>query len=190
MLVNSQTGHVNWASAEAAVNVANSMAVSQLLLDARRAMASDTSAALRCIEQAVSLLGTPAVLPTSSPARGGLARWQIDKIKRHIETNLDDTIQVADLAVIARLSAGYFSNAFKVSFGQSPHAYIVGRRLARAKELMTSSELSLCAIAFDCGFSDQAHLCRQFRRATGASPNAWRRSQCADAGHVAQLSAA
>lgn len=124
------------------------------------------------------------MLPASAPARGGLARWQIERIKRHIETYLDDTIQVADLAAIARLSAGYFSNAFKVSFGQSPHAYIVSRRLARAKKLMTSSELSLCTIAIDCGFSDQAHLCRQFRRATGASPNAWRRSQCTGTGRA------
>lgn len=191
MLVNSQPDHVNWTSAEAARNVANPTALSQLLLDAQRTMVSDAPAALRCIEQAVSLLGMPAVLPASAPARGGLARWQIERIKHHIESNLDETIQVVDLAVIARLSAGYFSNAFKVSFGQSPHAYIVSRRLARAKELMTSSELSLCAIAFDCGFSDQAHLCRQFRRATGASPNAWRRSQCAGAGHApAQLKAA
>jgi AraC family transcriptional regulator len=190
MLLNSQPGHVNWTSVEATRSVANSMAVSQLLLDAQRAIASDTSAALRCIEQAVSLLGTPAVLPVSAPARGGLARWQMERIKRHIESNLDETIQVADLAAIARLSAGYFSNAFKVSFGLSPHAYIVSRRLARAKELMTSSDLSLCAIAFDCGFSDQAHLCRQFRRATGASPNAWRRSQSPSAGQPAQLHAA
>ncbi|WP_398475425.1 helix-turn-helix domain-containing protein [Tardiphaga sp.] len=191
MLLNSQPDHVNWTSVEATRNVANSMALSQLLLDAQRAIGSDTGAALRCIEQAVTLLGKPAAEPVSAQARGGLARWQIEKIKRHIESNLDDTIQVADLASIARLSAGYFSNAFKVSFGQSPHAYIVARRLDRAKELMISSELSLCAIAFDCGFSDQAHLCRQFRRATGASPNAWRRSQCNHAGQApAQLQAA
>lgn len=191
MLLNSQPDHVNWTSVEAARGVANSMALSQLLLDAQRTIASDTSAALRCIEQAVTLLGAPAAQPVTAPARGGLARWQIEKIKRHIEAHLDETIQVADLAIIARLSAGYFSNAFKVSFCQSPHAYIVARRLDRAKELMTSSELSLCAIAFDCGFSDQAHLCRQFRRATGASPNAWRRSQCRHAGQApAQLQAA
>jgi transcriptional regulator GlxA family with amidase domain len=42
-------------------------------------------------------------------------------------------------------------------------------------ELMTSTSKSLCEIAIDCGFSDQAHMCRQFRRATGASPNVWRR---------------
>jgi AraC family transcriptional regulator len=177
MLLNSQPHHVNRTSVEAVSSFANSMVVSQLLLDAQRTIASDATAALRCIEQAVKLLGAPLALPVSAPARGGLAHWQIERVKRHIESNLDDTIQVADLAAIARLSIGYFSNAFKVSFGQSPHAYIVSRRLARAKELMTSSALSLCAIAIDCGFSDQAHLCRQFRRATGASPNAWRRSQ-------------
>jgi AraC-like DNA-binding protein len=42
-------------------------------------------------------------------------------------------------------------------------------------ELMKSSSKALSEIAIDCGFSDQAHMCRQFRRATGVSPNAWRR---------------
>lgn len=191
MLLDSQPAHVNWTSVEVAANVAHSMAVSQLLLDAQKVIASDTPAALRCIERAVSLLGTSAAPAIHAPARGGLARWQIEKIKRHIEANLEESIQVAELAAIARLSSGYFSNAFKVSFGQSPHAYIVSRRLIRAKELMTSSQMSLCDIAIDCGFSDQAHLCRQFRRATGASPNAWRRSQGVDAGHTPlQLNAA
>ena len=178
MLLNSHPHHVNWTLVEVGKSVASSLAVSQLLLDAKRAMAVDTEAALRCIEHAVSLLGVPATLP-QAPVRGGLARWQIDRVKRHIDENLDEPLQVADLAVIAKLSAGYFSNAFKVSFGQPPHAYVISRRLARAKELMASSELSLCAIAFDCGFSDQAHLCRQFRRAHGATPNAWRRRHCA-----------
>ncbi|WP_371423053.1 helix-turn-helix domain-containing protein [Tardiphaga sp.] len=155
---------------------ASSTTVAQLLLDARQAIGSDVGAALRCIEQAASLLEAPVQPSPVSPARGGLARWQTDRIKRHIDANLDEAIQVSDLARIARLSCGYFSNAFKTTFGQSPHAYIVSRRLTRAMELMKSSGKSLCEIAIDCGFSDQAHLCRQFRRATGASPNAWRRN--------------
>ena len=182
MLLNSHPHRTNWTSVEVTGSIASSVAVSQLLVDAQTSIGSDTSAALRYIEQAASLLRAPAV-PADAPARGGLARWQIDKIERHIDSNLDEPIQVAELAEIAQLSAGYFSNAFKVSFGQSPHAFIVSCRLARAKELMTSSRLSLCAIALNCGFSDQAHLCRQFRRANGASPNAWRRSQSLDVTH-------
>jgi AraC family transcriptional regulator len=154
---------------------ANSTTVVQLLLDAQQAIGADVDAALRCIRQAASLLETPA--EPAAPSRGGLAHWQISRVKRHIDDNLDYPIQVADLASIARLSAGYFSNAFKTSLGASPHAYVVSRRLARAMDLMQSTGKPLCEIAMDCGFSDQAHLCRQFRRAMDMSPNAWRRSQ-------------
>lgn len=172
MLLDSQSQNSD--SFAGVLSDASSTTVAQLLLDARQAIGSDVGAALRCIKQAASLLEAP-VQPSVIPARGGLARWQVDRIKRHIDSNLDEAIQVSDLASIARLSCGYFSNAFKTTFGQSPHAYIVARRLMRAMELMKSSSKALSEIAIDCGFSDQAHMCRQFRRATGASPNAWRR---------------
>jgi AraC-like DNA-binding protein len=173
MLLDSQSQNSD--SFAGVLSDASSTTVAQLLLDARQAIGSDVGAALRCIKQAASLLEAPSQPSPVSPARGGLARWQAERIKRHIDSNLDEAIQVSDLASLARLSCGYFSNAFKTTFGQSPHAYIVSRRLTRAMELMTSSSKSLCEIAIDCGFSDQAHMCRQFRRATGASPNVWRR---------------
>ena len=154
---------------------ANSIVVDQLLLDARDAMTSDIGAALRCIQQAASLLEAPVQPPVMPPARGGLARWQIDRIKRHIDEHIEHPIHVSELAKLAKLSCGYFSNAFKTSIGETPHAYVISRRLAQAKHLMRSSDKPLCEIAMDCGFSDQAHMCRQFRKGTGSSPNAWRR---------------
>jgi len=158
-------------------NVAvSAMAASRLLINAQVAIETDASSAMDFIKKAVSLLEGSSE-DDRVKARGGLARWQIVRIERHIEDNLGEPIHIAALAVIARLSPGYFSNAFKVSFGQSPHAYIIARRLSRAMEIMKSSAARLCEIAIDCGFSDQAHLCRQFRRAMGTSPNAWRRHE-------------
>jgi transcriptional regulator GlxA family with amidase domain len=180
MLLDSQTRNSDFIAGAFSGDDVNSTMVVQLLLDAQRAIGADVGAALRCIKQAASLLETPVQQPVSSPARGGLARWQIDRIKRHVDAKLETPIQVSDLAGIARLSCGYFSNAFKASFGESPHAYVVSRRLSRAMDLMKSTTRPLCEIAIDCGFSDQAHMCRQFRRATGASPNAWRRDRMAE----------
>ena len=157
--------------------VGNSAVVSQLLLNATQAIGSDAGAALRYIKRAVFLLEAPALLQDGCPARGGLAPWQMKRVKCHIEANLEEAIRVFELAGIARLSSGYFSNAFKATFGVSPHAYIVACRLQRAMELITLTRMSLCEIALACGFSDQAHLCRQFRRSTGVSPGAWRRSR-------------
>nr|WP_246691032.1 helix-turn-helix transcriptional regulator [Neorhizobium alkalisoli] len=73
------------------------------------------------------------------------------------------------------MSTSYFSTAFKVSFGMSPHNYILSRRIGHAKLRMIESDAPLCEIALDCGLADQAHLCRVFRRITGTTPSSWRR---------------
>jgi AraC-like DNA-binding protein len=58
-------------------------------------------------------------------------------------------------------------------------AFVVARRIERAKLMMTSTRERLTDIALACGFSDQSHLNRHFRRVVGTSPGLWRRmSQC------------
>lgn len=118
----------------------------------------------------------------------GLARRHADRVKQYIEQNLDGAIRVSELAAIVRLSSGHFSKAFKATFGQSPLTYILSRRVARVKELMMDSETPLSFIAIDCGFSDQAHMSRRFRRAVGASPGVWRRERPAQVGMSASIS--
>jgi AraC-like DNA-binding protein len=108
--------------------------------------------------------------------RGGLAPWQVRKVMSFIETNLDSPIKSMNLASIARLTPCHFSRAFRNSFGDSPIEYVIRRRIERAKGLMLSTNASLSQIALDCGFADQAYLCRLFRRIVGASPGAWRRA--------------
>jgi transcriptional regulator GlxA family with amidase domain len=82
-----------------------------------------------------------------------------------------------DLARRVRLSEHHFCRAFRVSLHQTPHTYVVGRRIARACDLMVTCHLSIGQIATECGFADQAHLNRCFRKMMGSSPGAWRRSQ-------------
>lgn len=106
-----------------------------------------------------------------------LAPWQIEKILRHIEDNLAEAVAVSSLAELAGLSVGYFSRAFRGSFSNSPHAFILNRRLERARLLMLNSSCGLTEIALECGFSDQPHLTKRFRRAVGVSPAVWRKSQ-------------
>ena len=110
-----------------------------------------------------------------TPARGGLAPWQVLRVKTHVEAHLDRTVRAADLAAIARLSPGHFSRAFKGSLGVAPTAYIAGRRVAQAQTLMLTTNEPLCQIALACGFYDQSHLTRVFRRCAGTSPRDWRR---------------
>jgi len=152
--------------------------VLKLLEDADDVIARDRDAARACIARASALLRDD-IHPEHAPAellQGGLAPWQISRVKAHVEARLDATLRMRDLAAISRLSTGHFCRSFTRSFGVAPFAYVAGRRLARAQELMLTTEDPLSQIALACGLCDQSHLTRLFRRHLGTSPNAWRRS--------------
>lgn len=115
---------------------------------------------------------------SSAPIRGGLAPWQVRQVTTHIDTQLGCSITTDDLARIARLSPCHFSRAFRESFGDSPHKYVMRRRVERAQGLMLATSLSLGQIAVECGLADQAHLCKLFLKIVGESPGVWRRARC------------
>jgi AraC family transcriptional regulator len=110
-------------------------------------------------------------------ARGGLAAWQIVRVRTYIDSNLHRAIRIRDLSAVARRSPAHFSRKFKLAVGEPPHAYVVKKRLERACHLMMTSTAPLSEIALSVGFSDQAHLCRLFRQAFGQSPAKWRRER-------------
>ncbi len=115
--------------------------------------------------------------PAPALPRGGLTLRQRQRLQLHIEQHLHRAITLSELAQLVGLSYSYFCRAFGQSLGQSPLAYVRARRVERAKELMVSGRLPLSLIALECGLSDQAALCKLFRRYTGETPAAWRRGQ-------------
>jgi len=152
----------------------------------RRAMLfleSDRQAAWRCLNDASALLGpsseesgTSAPVVGGSFRPGGLARWQAKRAMAYIEENLESKLEVRGLAELVSFSKSHFSRAFKRSLGLPPMAYVMLRRIERAKVLMTSTPQQLTEIALVCGFADQSHLNRSFRRIIGESPGRWRRT--------------
>ncbi|MDM9627537.1 AraC family transcriptional regulator [Rhizobium sp. S152] len=152
--------------------------ISRLVMHAISLVESDELIAIDLMKKASILLRPSASSEPETRRRsstGGLAPWQVNRVKKYIEENLSLAISLDELAQLIRLSTSYFSAAFKVSFDMSPHNYIVSRRVEHAKRRMANSRDSLSEIALDCGLSDQAHLSRIFRRATGTTPSAWRR---------------
>lgn len=109
--------------------------------------------------------------------RGGLTMRQRQRLQLYVEQHLNRSIALTELAQLVALSYSHFCRAFRQSFDQPPLAYVRSRRVERAKELMLTSQLPLSLIALECGLSDQAALCKMFRRATGEPPAAWRRGQ-------------
>ena len=122
--------------------------------------------------------GAPAGGPTAKakPVKGGLAAWQVRNVVQYIDTYLGATIGVDALAEVARLSTGHFCRAFKVTTGETPHAFLIRQRVRRAQTLMLQTDDTLSHIAYACGLTDQAHLTRLFRRVVGATPLIWRRT--------------
>jgi transcriptional regulator GlxA family with amidase domain len=101
--------------------------------------------------------------------------WQARCIQGYVAIHLHSKIKLGDLVGVTHFSRHKFHRTFKASFGCTPVQYIRRMRIARAQNLMTTSGDPLCQIAVECGFADQSHFNRCFRKVVGESPAAWRR---------------
>ena len=151
--------------------------VVELLETAKGELERDREAAKASLATASSILRSEIERRSRAKVAGprALAAWQVVRVRAYIDSNLHRTIHIRDLSAVARRSPAHFSRKFKLAVGESPHAYVVTRRLERACHLMMTSAEPLSEIALSVGFSDQAHLCRLFRQAFGQSPASWRR---------------
>jgi AraC-like DNA-binding protein len=85
-----------------------------------------------------------------------------------------EPLTVADLARAARLSPAHFSREFRKAFGESPHAYLLTRRLERAASLLRNTDRSVADICVDVGLSSVGSFTTSFTRQFGCSPTAYR----------------
>lgn len=119
----------------------------------------------------------PAVLPFGTRAvTGGLLPWQLRQALELLVVRPGHNVVIAEVAEACSLSRGHFSKAFKRSLGQTPHRWLMARRIALAQELLGQPGISISEVALACGYADQSHLTRDFTAATGLSPGAWQRS--------------
>ena len=132
------------------------------------------------LAQAASLLRkqfAPQAQEAPGDCRGRLLAWQVRQVLTYIDSHITDRVLVVDLSALVRCGEAHFSRLFKRTFGESPHAFVVKRRVELAARRMLDTESSLSDIALVCGFSDQAHLSNRFRRVMQDTPSAWRRAQ-------------
>ena len=111
---------------------------------------------------------------TRKATTGGLTPWRESLVKQLILERLSETLEVTELARACALSRSHFSRTFKCSTGLSPQDWIRCQRIARAKQLIQNTDLTLTQISLECGFCDQAHFCHIFTRSEGITPFAWR----------------
>ena len=74
------------------------------------------------------------------------------------------------------MSQFHFARAFKAAVGESPHRYIMQRRIERAKVMLSVTRMSVAEISYQTGFSNQSHFTVQFRKAIGMTPKQFRES--------------
>jgi len=113
--------------------------------------------------------------PERVTAVDGLSRQRIERLLEFIEAHLDGDLSLEAMAAEIEISAFYLSRVFKAELGQSPHQYVLGRRVERAKALLRDTAMPIAAVALAAGFSSQSHLSDWFRRSVGVTPAVYRR---------------
>jgi AraC-like DNA-binding protein len=88
-----------------------------------------------------------------------------------------EPIGVADMAVAAGLSKAHFSREFRRSFGESPHHYLLTRRLERAAALLRMTDWTVAEVCFEIGLASVGSFTTSFKRAYGQTPTEYRSGQ-------------
>src|SRR6202140_4128469 len=107
---------------------------------------------------------------------GALSSRRLKLVIEYIEDTLGQPIKLRELAALAGVSARHFERAFRQSTASSPHAYVMNKRLHRARDLLINHpELPIDQIALRLGFSSSSHFSSAFRR-TGFTPTDFRKT--------------
>ena len=99
-----------------------------------------------------------------------------------------ERVGVHDMAHAAGLSRAHFSREFRRAFGESPHAYLLTRRLERAAALLRTTDRSVAEICFDIGLQSVGSFTTSFTRTYAMSPTAYR-ATFPPASHLARVPA-
>jgi AraC-like DNA-binding protein len=103
---------------------------------------------------------------------GTLPLREMQRVRDFLAAHWDENISSARLENIAGLDRFALSRHFRALYGTTPHRFLLMRRLAAAREKISSGS-PLADIAAETGFADQAHFSRHFKKAFGLTPGRW-----------------
>jgi len=105
------------------------------------------------------------------PAETYLNLWHARGL---MDRQLEEPLDLAQVARVAHFSPYHFLRLFRQAYGETPHQYLTRRRIERAKELLTGSDLSVTAVCLAVGFSSLGSFSTLFRRYVGHPPQHYR----------------
>jgi len=112
--------------------------------------------------------------PQISTYSDGLPKYKLRQVLEYINANLECDIKLVDLAELVGMSQYYFCQLFKQSIGIAPYQYVIQQRVERAKQLLKCRDVAISEVALVCGFANQSHFTKHFRKLTGITPKAYR----------------
>ena len=119
-----------------------------------------------------------ALIQASSTRRhfqgGRLQDFYIQEAVTYMEHHYQLELTVEEIADACKLNRSYFSKLFKASMGCPPQEFLIRLRLSKAAELICNSSDSIGSIAAACGYPNQLHFSRAFKKRYGVSPREWR----------------
>jgi AraC-like DNA-binding protein len=108
------------------------------------------------------------------------------RVREFLETHYAERVCLANLAVVAEMSAFHLIRQFRRYYGVAPYQYLELVRVERAKLLLRGG-VRISQVAFATGFSDQSHLTRQFKRVVGVTPGSYAQSYRVREGNCDEL---
>ena len=157
-------------------------AVEQLCSAVRRAL-DDPSLQLAYVRYVVNAIAAMVLTnygargSDTQPVSGRLSQSQLRQIRDYINANLSHRLSLPQLSEQFGLSADHIGRLFKQSAGMKLYQFILRCRIDRARSLLTETSMPIAEIAQECGFADQVHLTRAFRRFVATTPAAYRKSR-------------
>jgi AraC family transcriptional regulator len=139
----------------------------QLKMDARRN--EHYLAALHSV--LLHLLHQNTMTAPQTPSRQpGLTPFAANRIEAYLNENFQQVVSVADMAALLGLSVGHFATSFRITFGQTPHQYLMTLRLDDAERCLKETDMSFYSIAQRLKFSSQSHLTSALRKYRQRTP--------------------
>ncbi|WP_438448507.1 helix-turn-helix domain-containing protein [Gorillibacterium sp. sgz5001074] len=116
------------------------------------------------------------------PTRENTDLLRLRPVLDHIESSIEDKLQVEDACKLANMSYHYFVKFFKKTMGLSFVDYVIMKKIKRAELLLLTKDMSIAQIGEEVGMSNMAHFYKMFRKFKGCSPNEFRKKMQFDAG--------